>query len=174
MYFVTILSNSNPTGFINDISNSNIDSEYIKNSPEIDFGATNSDDDDDSESNPLSSISRLNKPYKVPKKKKKIKELKIKLKKKNILNSTITTNSTQKSTRYLIFSNIFLYYFFILICLTICFIFRSESSPHKRKSPNERSFLCSTCGKGYYKQNHLDKHLKTHTVISFSLKFTNL
>lgn len=48
-------------------------------------------------------------------------------------------------------------------------VFRSESSQHKKKFPSERTFLCSMCGKGYYKQNHLDKHLKTHTVIQNSI-----
>lgn len=93
-----ILSNLNVIDFSNNISNSNIDLEYMKNSPDIDFDP-NVSDDEDSESNPLSSISKLNKPYKVPKKKKKIKELKMKSKKKDIPDSSLVKDS-QKPHRY--------------------------------------------------------------------------
>lgn len=43
-----------------------------------------------------------------------------------------------------------------------CYCRLEQLTEHRKRHTGERSYLCSKCGKGYFKQPHLDKHMLTH------------
>ncbi|XP_077291643.1 uncharacterized protein LOC143915089 [Arctopsyche grandis] len=125
--------------FISNITDSHLNSEYMKNSPENDYDMTNSDYEDKTEFSNFIDANEEIETLKIPKKKKKFKGMKIKFKKKN---KNMCDNDSLKSQQVL----------------------RTENmSNNKKRQTGERSFLCSICGKGYFKQNHLDKHMENHS-----------